>query len=74
MQAWHKGQDKACGQEIINNPEFAINIPPRQPLESKRQESLSCPRGFGWEKDSRAEMAVPWASQQLRFRGDYYTS
>lgn len=62
---------------MVNNPEFTINIPPRQPLEGKDCAALSSPRGFGWEKDSKAQMAVPQASPlllHLRFRGDCYIS
>lgn len=67
-QTW---QDKGCGQEMLNNPEFTINIPPRQPLGSKDCAGLSPPGGLGWEKESRAQMAFPWASPlplHLRFR------
>lgn len=77
VQTWHKGQDKGCGRQMVNNPEFTINIPPRQPLEGKDCAALSSPRGFGWEKDSKAQMAVPQASPlllHLRFRGDCYIS
>lgn len=58
-QAWHKDQDKGCGQEMLNNREFTINSPPRRPLDSKHCAALSSPRGLGWEKDSRAQVAVP---------------
>lgn len=43
-QMWHEGQDKGCGQEMLNNLGFTINIPPRQPVESKDSAALSSPR------------------------------